>query len=325
MSRRTRALGLVVAGPLALSALALAVAWSVRGDLPDPVATHWGTGGPDGFTGRDRALLLTLLGAPIGILTGGLVVLLTGKAPGFRRFGGGLALGLAGFVDTVGLGSLWVQRGLADARQAPAIEPVLIVALVVALAVGLLGARLTPGEDPEAAVAHDPVPADAPRLHLGEGRSGTWSRWTVSGLWLPVVVALTLGPLLVLAVLDVVPWFVLVLGVITVALVGSTAACRVTVGPGGLTVVGPLGVPRFRVPLEQVAEAGASQVDPFRDFGGWGVRAAAGGRYGVVLRRGPALTVRRGDGTTFVVTVDDADEAAALLNTLADRVPRPSA
>ena len=60
-------------------------------------------------------------------------------------------------------------------------------------------------------------------------------------------------------------------------------------------------------------------VDPFADFGGWGYRVRPGSRTGFVVRKGEALEVERGDGTAWVVTVDDAAEGAALLNTLADR------
>ena len=45
----------------------------------------------------------------------------------------------------------------------------------------------------------------------------------------------------------------------------------------------------------------------------------AGGRTGFVVRAGQALEVTRGDGTRWVVTVDDAAEAAGLLNALAER------
>ncbi|MFL1430121.1 MULTISPECIES: hypothetical protein [unclassified Nocardiopsis] len=48
-------------------------------------------------------------------------------------------------------------------------------------------------------------------------------------------------------------------------------------------------------------------------------RLRRGGRVGLVLRRGEALMVERSGGRSFVVTVDDAATAAALLNTMAER------
>ncbi|OMQ13877.1 hypothetical protein A7K94_0220525 [Modestobacter sp. VKM Ac-2676] len=73
------------------------------------------------------------------------------------------------------------------------------------------------------------------------------------------------------------------------------------------------------MPLAEVAEAGVTDVRPFRTFGGWGYRVGRDGRAGVVLRAGAALEVVRGNGRRFVVTVPGAAQAAALLNTLATR------
>ncbi len=80
------------------------------------------------------------------------------------------------------------------------------------------------------------------------------------------------------------------------------------------------GVPCFTVALSEVAESSVVEVHPMKDFGGWGLRGNFKGQFGVIQRAGEALEVRRGDGSKFVVTVDEADVAAALLNTLADRV-----
>jgi len=55
------------------------------------------------------------------------------------------------------------------------------------------------------------------------------------------------------------------------------------------------------------------------DFGGWGLRLAPGQggtrrRFGLVTRAGEALEVIRRDGRAFVITIDDARAAAAVLN-----------
>jgi hypothetical protein len=46
---------------------------------------------------------------------------------------------------------------------------------------------------------------------------------------------------------------------------------------------------------------------------------AGGRRTGIVLRAGEAIEVKRTDGKTLVVTVDDALQGAALLNGLVAR------
>lgn len=55
------------------------------------------------------------------------------------------------------------------------------------------------------------------------------------------------------------------------------------------------------------------------EFGGWGLRWAPGGGFGVVLRSGPGIRITRTNGKTFSVTVDDAETGAALLTALAAR------
>ena len=55
------------------------------------------------------------------------------------------------------------------------------------------------------------------------------------------------------------------------------------------------------------------------EFGGWGLRWAPGGGFGVVLRSGPGIRITRTNGKTFSVTVDDAEAGAALLTALAAR------
>ena len=94
---------------------------------------------------------------------------------------------------------------------------------------------------------------------------------------------------------------------------------RVDVSDAGLTIQGLLGSPTWRIPLSDVEQAGVTTVDPLWQFGGWGYRIGGDGRTGFVLRKGEALEVTRGDGARWVITVDDAEEAAGLLNSLAER------
>lgn len=118
-----------------------------------------------------------------------------------------------------------------------------------------------------------------------------------TGLWpLAAVLALVLGPMLV-AVLS---W-------------------TVTVDRTGFTARSGLRWPTLHVLLDEVEHAEVVTVRPVRDFGGFGLRTAMDGRTGAVLRPDPALKVHRSEGRVMVVTVDDAQTGAALLNTLAAR------
>ena len=107
--------------------------------------------------------------------------------------------------------------------------------------------------------------------------------------------------------------------VVSVGLMLVLSVFRVTVSAEGLVIRSVMGVPTWRLPLDEVAEARVVTVSPFAEFGGWGYRLGPHGRTGFVTRTGEAIEVERGDGTSWVLTVDDAGEGAALLNSLADR------
>jgi len=126
---------------------------------------------------------------------------------------------------------------------------------------------------------------------------------------------------LVVLVLTVVTriWPLGLLALLLAGLLTTMVAFDATVDERGLLARGLLGWPTLRVPLDEVVEARATTIHPFKEFGGWGYRVGRGGRTGIVLRTGDALEVRRTGDRIAVVTVDDAATAAALLNTLADR------
>jgi hypothetical protein len=73
------------------------------------------------------------------------------------------------------------------------------------------------------------------------------------------------------------------------------------------------------VPMREIRSASVEHVAAPRDFGGWGKVKAPDGREGWITRSGEALVVHRWDKPDFVFTVDDAEEAAAVLNTLLAR------
>ncbi len=78
------------------------------------------------------------------------------------------------------------------------------------------------------------------------------------------------------------------------------------------------GVVRWlRVPLDAVAYAERSELHAFREFGGWGLRFRAEER-AFVTRTGEALRIVQRDGTRTWVSLDGAEEAAAVLNALVE-------
>ncbi|MFF2775111.1 hypothetical protein ACFVU3_09395 [Streptomyces sp. NPDC058052] len=284
----------------------LVAAWSDR--LPDPLATHFSTGGEaDGFTGRTAfALVGTALLLALGA---GWTVLVQRNA----LWGAWLTAGLLGT-----LLCLVVGDNLDAADPARVVSPLshLAVAAGAGAVLALAGhglSRLVPEAPAGPGTAPDP---EAPRLDLGAGEVAGWSRATASGP-LTALGLLFLAGGTVAALLG--PWPLLLLAVL-VGLPGlALARVRVNVDRHGLTVRSTLAPrPRVHVPLADITGADVRDVTALREFGGWGYRVRAH-RTGVILRSGEALVVRRGNGREFAVTVPDARTAAALLNTLVER------
>ena len=163
---------------------------------------------------------------------------------------------------------------------------------------------------------------DPEAVELAPGEIAAWTRRATAApafYWaIGIGIAFT-----VLACAVVIPatsgrgWPMAIVPVLLLVLLGLAGGWRVSAGPAGLTVRGLFGIPVMRVPIADIASAVAVGVRPMRDFGGWGIRGAVGRgghwRTGVIVRAGDAIEVTRRSGKQFVVTVDDAATAAAVL------------
>jgi hypothetical protein len=189
------------------------------------------------------------------------------------------------------------------------------LAVVAMVVLGAAAWLLVPGDAPHRARAA--VPADAPRLPLGEAQRAVWLGRAAGGAGIAIgAVGLLVAAASALATRT---WGALVVPVVLALVLAAMFAFTVRVDAAGLTVRSALGWPRSHVPADEIEQASVVQVRPFGDFGGWGWRIGRGGRVGVVLRAGEGLLVERSGGRSLVVTVDDAATAAALLNTMAER------
>jgi len=303
-----------VLAPL-VAAVGTGLAYAVRDLVPDPVAVHWGLDGePDRWQPFGAAVVTA------AVITTVMPLALVGLAAVMHRSARGplaaVAGGLAVFLGGVLFGGLVAQRPGQVAQALPPQWAVPTLALTAIVAVGLWRwGRTTP---PEVTGAREPLPVDAPRLEV---MPTTRLAWTGRA-------SLRVGPTVALAVVVLLPlvWVALaglawvwLLALALGALLALTLSARVTVDASGLRV-SSAGLSWSRVPLERVASAGTTTVSPLGDFGGWGWRIGVDGRRGYVTRAGEALVVHRIGEPDVVVTVDDADEAAAVLNTLAARV-----
>ncbi|KZM76277.1 hypothetical protein [Cellulosimicrobium sp. I38E] len=314
---RTLAL-LVGAAGAVVTVVAALVALSWSADLPDPVAIHWGADGADGFASLGAAVAGS---TALGLLTSAGFAAMTaflGRSAANRRVAAGVAVGLPVMLAVLTLGSLWIQRGLADAHDVGGVGAVTAVALGTGLLVGVVVGVLIPGDHPDPTDAG--VPDDAPRVALRPGERAAWVGRVSGG---PTVLV-AMGAIVLTTVLALVlrEWALLLVPVVLGLLLAAMMSWVVRVDEGGLSVRSTLGFPRTRVPADEVVRADVADVSPMRDFGGWGWRAGRDGAVGIVVRAGESLRVERTGGRALVVTVDDAGTAAALLNTLADRARR---
>jgi hypothetical protein len=289
----------------ALPAIALLLAWSDR--LPEPSATHFAVDGTaDGFSSA-----ATLLWSSLGLAV--LLAAVFGTVSATRPTRFLIGVSWAASVLT-GATSLLVVLANVDAVDASTVRlsPLpLLLALAVAVTAGVLGARVAPAG----------VLADAPvtrggSLDLAPDERVAWSRSVTSAPMQATGTSLVLGGILLALVVQTFPG-VVVAAAGLLSLVFSSS--RTTVDGRGLTVaVGPLGRPRWHVPLADVRSAVAGDVSALGRFGGYGYRVVPGGS-GVILRSGEALIVTRASGRTFTVTVDDAETGARLLTGLLER------
>lgn len=319
-STRVRVLIFGAVLPVLISVIAALVMVSWLPELPNPIATHWGVNGVNGY--GPAALLIFL---PLGITllfslfaTGGAL----GHAPGHglawtQKFLVVTSIWLSTMLSVGIAGSLALQRGLKDASSAGEPGTALAVGAAVGLVLAVVAWFLLPKTDSSGAQGVTP-----PAVALAQSERVSWSR-TVSAspvvfsiVGITMVVALGASLYSLLAAEGGV-WTAL-LGVLLVVLVASTTTIwRVSVDRRGLTVRSVFGWPRVWVPLDAVASVQVVTVNPSADFGGWGFRMAPGRRTGIIMRAGDGIEVTRTNGKRFVVTVDDAATGAGVLAALA--------
>ncbi|MFF4605091.1 DUF1648 domain-containing protein [Streptomyces sp. NPDC001339] len=305
-------------------AAVVAVHASVSTRLPDRMAVHFGAGGraddyssSQGFlTGCVAVLLvlgivsglLTLLRAPAAAMPWLIATMYTIAA----SVGSGMCLLLLANANAE------VTDADASAVRLPA-WPHMAVMLAAALVAGVLGYLLAGGA-PRRPSRQEPGD-DAPRLDLPAGTTAGWSRAISSPPLVAVaVVPLCAGLFFALRADVLTGGYLFAVGVLVLAV----TSVRVTVDRRGLTLAPLLLRPvapwiRFRrIALDRVTEATSRRIDCLADLGGWGYRHRPGAS-GLALRSGDGIVIRLTNGREFMVTVDDAATAAALLNAYADR------
>lgn len=317
VSPRTKPV-LLVSWVLVLAIAAAGFVVLVTTDLPETLITHWGADGPNEWSSRTSQLIVV----PLAIVGSAAILLVIGAwslATGPRAWWAALGLATGVLVGVLVVGLLWSQRRGAGAQADVPVGALLALAV---LAAALAGAGLSWwGRPRRSAVSPTPLPLpdDADLLDVPAGARVAWTGTARPGTGTLIgLVLLVLGTAAVLWWLTAPGWALVAL-LPGLVLLGVLSA-RVSISTQGVRVRSFGGLVRwFTVPLEEAGHATVTEVRALRDFGGWGIREGRDGRRAFLTRSGTAIEVPRQWAPTLVVTVDDADRAAATLNTLLAR------
>lgn len=297
------------------------VIWAFRAQLPVEVATHWGMNGrPDTF--KPVAQLYVENALVSGVMPLFLVVL--GLVMKQGRIMGPIAAASAVFTSGAVNATILAQRGM-SLEQVHASGPDWsllwsgVVAVLVAAGLLLVFRRKPRGGPVPAAVGET-----APRLLVDDSVRLVWTgRTPVSkGVWVGLgfgVLATAIPMVLMFAERQWSPAIMMAGTVVLLVVLGAAMSANVTVDARGVRARSLGFIPWATIPIDTIAGATVTHVSPLGDFGGWGRRIGFNGDQGVVTAEGPGLRLDRGEEGAFIITVADAEAAAATVNTLVAR------
>ncbi len=303
--------------PIAAASLGVIAVRLWRSRLPDQIATHWSGTEPDGFMNPSTsawtlAIVIVLVGggcSAVASLAQALLVM--------RRTMLMIGLTVVGLITVLQLAILGRQLDGASVGTVEVPGWALGIGTLVGFSVGLLGASLL-RDYRERADADGPPPASLPRAEeelplvepLGAGRIAITVLFSVlfaaaaltcwlSQSWWPVAIFL---PLAVLPL--------------------SLMRYDLVVDMDGIHVRS-LGMAAFEYSIEEITGASVREVEPFADFGGWGLRVKGRGNYAVATTTGPAVFVTFANGQRLTITTPRAELIAGSLNSMASQRNRP--
>lgn len=311
--------------PLALVAIATIVTalWVPR--MPDPMAVHWGgSTEPDGFGPPWSGVVMALgIGLFVTALSG-LQVLQRWQSrqrgtaiwSASYRFLPAVVLGTVTMVETLAVGTAWQQLDADDAAETGPTVWILLTGFVLWILVTVAAYFAQPRlriDAPDAAPSAPLVLSPNERVvwvgAVKPSRGFVWSMFVA-------VVLLAACALWAFSVEPVAGWITTATLVFVVILMLTSTWFNVRIDHGGLEARAPLGWPVFRLRPDEIVSVTASQISPFGEYGGWGMRWTPD-RFGLVMRTGVGIVVTRRNGRLFALTVDDAQAGAALLAAVA--------
>ncbi|WP_427018151.1 hypothetical protein ACQCSX_06055 [Pseudarthrobacter sp. P1] len=308
--RDRRWLAVLAAVPV-LAALGVAGwALAISSRLPDPLATHWGHDGVDGYSPLWLFVLITVvLAGGSGTMIVSLAVASAGQSRTMARAGaaGGMGFGLA--VTGVCAAAIAGQQDLSSGSAAVIDAPTLLGWLsAAALATVLVAVGFRPDTPTRTVQSIEAGPAELARAK-SLAAAGTELVVQLQGgggmRLLAVLVGLAVG--LSLAAVEL--WLaVAAIPVAGLVLVFSRGTVRI--GPEGMTVLASGFWRVITVKTADVRGAESLMVRPL-DYGGWGYRTT-GGAVAFLTAAGPAVSVLLPFAQRVVVSAPSPADAATM-------------
>ncbi|MFD1812372.1 DUF1648 domain-containing protein [Rhodococcus gannanensis] len=302
--------GLLVPVLAAVAVLVTGQLWSSR--LPDTLATHFSGGIADGFASTSSTawtfvLVIVLVGggcSAVAALAQALLVM--------RRTMLIVGSSVTGLMLALWFGLMSAHLDLAAPADADMSTTPIAVGVLVGGAVGVLGASLlrdhrerrAADERPAAKLPRGPI--DLPIVTNAGLGTGT------TAVLLGIAAVVTVGVCRLAG-----SWWLLAVFLPVCVLVVGLLRFRVVLDESGLRVYN-MGMCAIGYGVDELAGASVTEVAPFKDWGGWGLRVNGRGNYGVVTETGPALVFEAANGQRLTITTDRATEMAGALNALAD-------
>jgi len=291
-------------------------------ELPNPVASHWGTSGPNGYSTVGSVIVLPLLITLVFAAISAFVSWRGGPEGGMlwaHKVLVSASVFLAVSITALAAGSLAIQRGLENAESAGDPAGIMLAAFPVALLMGFFAWLMLPAAEhiQPTSVAAKPIEGSSTeRVHFS-----TSTRLGPGVVVIAVVALVALGLALTIQAVSNPTELLLPasIGLLVIALAVSTLSWRITVDHRGLRVRSAMGWPRATIAPDQIESVSVVTVDPIGEFGGYGWRWAPDGRSGIVLSKGEAIQVTRMNGKKFIVTMHDAQRGAEALATIAKK------
>jgi len=315
MGRWALTVGGFAVASVAIGTVLLASRWS---QIPAIVATHWGPGGGVDATQSRSSFVLTTALFLLG-LTAFFALIARNLPSDGRRLLAATASGTAALIAVLTYGTVLTQAGLSDPYKAVISARVIVAAVVLVVVTATALWRLNPLPPPAVRAPGANLSTDARTIDAAPGERLVWVGRSAPAGWLMGILGVIFAAATAASWVAGGGWTAVIplaAGALTVVMLSA----RVVINDNGIRVASA-GIPWLRVPLDEVRGASGSSINPFVDFGGFGMRYGRSKR-GFVTRKGEALLLEQADGTKTYVSINHADQAAAVVNTLLRRRPR---